>query len=511
MIWKHGGILLAISIGLTPASASAADPAPQPPPVQSVAPAPSEDAQPSRGNVVVAGRSIDYTVTPGTLIIRDDDGAPIASMFYAAYVADRPKGAPERPITFLFNGGPGSSSMFLHMGSIAPVRIEFPAGTSIAPAPYRIADNPYSLIDRTDLVFLDLVGAGLSRAIGKAKESDFWSVDQDIDAFARGIRRYLTINKRWNSPKYLFGESYGTTRATGLAYKLSTLSGGGIKLNGVILLGVNLNHGIYQPGFDEAYINWFPSFAATAWYHHRLADRPEKLEPFLTKVREWARGPYAQILAKGFEATDEERRTIARQYSAFTGLPEALILGADLRVEQATFRKQLLKDQGLTVGRLDSRFTGRDSDEQGSAPEYDATSSFNAGPFVTGLHHYLFDMLGYRTELEYRPHNYDHIRGRWDRSHTSPSGSKMALANTALDLAQTMRENRDLKVVVLNGYYDLATPFFKAEYDVRHMQIDRELQKNISFHYYESGHMIYTNTETMPDLRAALTSLYDDR
>lgn len=469
----------------------------------------TEAARAVRGKVAVAGRIIAYTVTPGTLIIRDGNGEPIASMFYVAYVADRSTRAPERPLTFLFNGGPGSSSMFLHLGSIAPVRIEFPESTAIPPAPYRLVENPYAMLDRTDMVFLDLVGGGLSRTLGKAKESDFWSVDKDIDSFARAIRRYLTLNRRWNSPKYLFGESYGTTRAAGLAYKLGTAEGGGIKLNGVILLGVNLNHGIYQPGYDEAYISWMPSYAATAWYHNRLANRPVKLEPFLSEVRDWARGPFAQVLAKGYDATAGEKLQIARQYSAYTGLPESLVLDANLRIEQATFRKQLLRDLGLTVGRLDSRFTGRDADSQGGVPEYDATSSFNTGPFVTVLNDYLFGTLGYKTDLEYRPHNYGNIQGRWDRSHTGPSGAKMPLANVAIDLSQAMRENRSLQVLIMNGYYDLATPFFKAEYDVKHMPIDVGLQGNITFSYFESGHMIYTNPAVMGEFKAVLDRFYD--
>ncbi|MBW8296294.1 peptidase S10 [Sphingopyxis sp.] len=478
-----------------------------------VVPAPSTDtetAHPTRAAVTVNGRVIRYTATPGKLIIRNDDGDRIASIFYVAYVADRAPGEAERPLTFLFNGGPGSASMFLHLGSIAPVRIDFPRGTTIPPAPYRIAANPYTLLDRTDMVFIDMVGAGYSRTLGKAKEADFWSVDSDIDAFARAIRRYLTINNRWNSPKYLFGESYGTTRATGLAYKLSRLDGGGIKLNGIILLGVNLNHGIYQPGFEESHIGWLPSYAATAWYHNRLTDRPATLEPWLTQVREWARGPYAAVLAKGHDATDEERGAIARQYGALTGIPEQNVLDAHLRIEPGAFRKLLLRDRGLTVSRLDSRLTGQDNSGLGGEPEYDATGSFNAGPFGTGINLYLTGQLGYATTLDYRPNIYSRIQGRWDRSHIGPTGGRMPLANTAQDLSRTMRENRFMKVLVLNGYYDLATPFFKAEYDIKRMQIDRELQRNIRFEYFGSGHMIYTNTEEMPAFKRALDRFYDE-
>lgn len=464
----------------------------------------------SRGTVTIDGRTVRYTANVGTLTVRDDYDDPIASIFYAAYVADRKPGEPERPLTFLFNGGPGSASMFLHLGSIAPVRIDFPHGPQPLSPPYRIGSNPYSLIDRTDMVFLDMVGAGYSRPLGKAKDADFWSVDSDIDAFARAIRRYLTVHNRWNSPTFLFGESYGTTRASGLAYKLAGLNGGGIRLSGVVLLGVNLNHGIYQPGFDESYVQWLPSFAATAWYHNQLATRPSSIEPWLTQVRTWARERYAAVLAKGHRATDAERREIAREYSAFTGLAERDVLDADLRIDPGAFRKLLLKDRGLTVGRLDSRVIGQDASNLGDVPEYDPAGSFNAGPFGAGINHYLTDRLGYRSDFEYRPNIYPLLKGRWDRSHVSPSGNRMALANTADDLARTMRQNRQLKVLVLNGYYDLATPFFKAEYDIAHMQIDRELQSNIRFEYFGSGHMIYTETGEMPALRNALDRFYSN-
>jgi carboxypeptidase C (cathepsin A) len=469
----------------------------------------TEDAQPKRGSVRVAGQTIAYTATPGTLVIRNDADEPVASMFYVAYVADRPKGSAPRPITFAFNGGPGSSSMFLHIGSIGPVRVSIPSTTPLASAPYDFVENEFTMLDRTDLVFLDAIGTGLSRAAGKGKEADFMGVDQDIRAFASGIRRYLTINDRWNSPTFLFGESYGTLRAAGLAYTLGGLAGGGIRVNGVILQGSNLNRALNVAGYDDFFVTILPSYAATAWYHNRLANRPATLEPFLSEVRAWARGPYAAVLAKGYMATAAERQDVARAMSGYTGLSEEFLLQSDLRVDLSPFRKELLRSQGQSVGRLDSRIVGPDVMAAGSEPDFDATSALNAGPFSSGIHRYLFGTLGYRTPLEYRPNNYARM-GKWDETHKAPGiPDRLAIANTALDLAQAMRENPHMKVLSLNGYYDLATPFHRAEYDTWHMSLPPALQGNVSFAYFEAGHMIYTNPQVLVSLKATLDRFYD--
>lgn len=468
----------------------------------------TEDAQPSRGSVTVGGRTIAYTATPGTLTLRNHDGEPIASMFYVAYVADHPKGAPQRPITFAFNGGPGSSSMFLHIGSFGPVRVEM-SGGPMPPAPYKIVDNRYSMLDRTDLVFMDMIGTGLSRAVGKGKEQDFWGVDADIDAFSRGIMRYLTINDRWNSPKFLFGESYGTARAAGLSYALGALAGG-VKLNGVILQASHLNRGLLLPTNEHNHVTDLPTYAATAWYHKRIPNRPNTLEPFLTEVREWARGPYATFLAKGYEATEDERKATAEIMNAYTGLSVEYLLASNLRVSPPRFRKELLRDKRRTVGRLDSRLVGVDTDAAGDEPEYDANVAVNAGPFVSGINRHLFGTLGYKTKLQYRPNNYANQAGRWEERH-KPAGAAqaVAMADLTVDLSRAMRENPYMKVLSLNGYYDIATPFFAAEYDLKHMQIEPVLQKNITFEYFEAGHMMYANPDVLPKFKAALDAFYD--
>ncbi|MFA7587084.1 MAG: peptidase S10 [Sphingomonadales bacterium] len=467
-----------------------------------------EQAHSSKGNVTVEGRRIDYTVTPGTLTLRNDKGEPIASMFYVAYVVDNGKAAPRRPVTFVFNGGPGSSSMWLHMGSFGPVRVDTPTDKAHPPAPFRIAANPQSIIDKTDLVFLDAIGTGLSRPVGKAKGTDFWGVDQDINAFASGIQRYLTINNRWNSPKILLGESYGTLRAAGLVNELQNR---GVEMNGVILLSSILNYGIRNPGYDRISVTYLPSYAATAWYHNRLPNRPASLEPFLTEVRAFANGPYLTALAKGDDLNETERENIARQMSAYTGLSPDYLLRNDLRVDLGRFRKELMRDQGRTVGRLDSRFLGIDMDEAGEQPEFDAADTAISGAYIAAINDYLFGTLGYKTDLQYRPNFYKEISPNWDQKHISPingGGRKMPAADTALDLARAMRVNPHLKVLSLNGYYDMATPFFGAEYDLKHMQLDPSLRGNLTFRYYESGHMIYIHPESMTALRRDLSEFY---
>lgn len=468
-----------------------------------------EDAQPRHGSVMTArGVRIDYVVTPGTLTIRNDAGDPIASMFYVAYTAPRARDGRERPVTFLFNGGPGSSSMWLHMGSWGPIRVDTPTASAYAPAPFNIGENRLTLLDDSDLVFIDAVGTGLSRAVGKAKPQDFYGVDPDINAFARAIQRYLTINDRWNSPKFIYGESYGTLRAAGLVYALQQR---GIETNGVVLQSSILNYGARQPGFDISAVRFLPSYAATAWFHNQLPNRPASLAPFLAEVRNWTRGPYLTALAQGDDLPDDQRLAIARQMSAYTGLSVNFLLHSDLRVDLNRFRKELLRDRGRTIGRLDSRFVGTDVDSAGDQPDYDVTDTSMSGPYVAALNKYLFGTLGYKTGLSYRPTFYEEIGGgHWDQKHRGPTGQTMALAATSLDLAMAMRQNPNLKVLSLNGYYDLATPFFGAEWDLSHMQIAPELRRNITYRYYESGHMIYIAPAAMAKMKVDLDAFYKD-
>jgi carboxypeptidase C (cathepsin A) len=466
----------------------------------------AEVAKVTHHTVAVGGRPIPYTATAGTLTLRDDDGKPIASMFYVAYVADHAPGAPPRPVTFLYNGGPGSASMWLHMGSFAPVRVRAPNVTNMAPAPYPYGPNPDSLIDKTDMVFLDAIGAGYSRPLGDTKGTEFWGVDQDIDAFARGITRYVSINHRWDSPKFLFGESYGTTRSAGLVYALQSQ---GMQFNGVFLLSSILNYGVRDAGFDHIYVTYLPSYAATAAYHKKI-PQPADLNAFLAEVRDWAAGAYQVALSKGSNISEAELDATARKMSAYTGLSVDFIKRANLRVDLSRFRKELLRDQRRTLGRYDSRFTGIDYDAAGENSEYDPSDTGIHGAYVAALHEHLEKDLGYTSDLNYWPSG-PGINRAWDWKHKAP-GSQFAsqVADTAQDLGLAIRENPHLMVYSLNGIYDMATPFFGTEYDLAHMQLDPTLRNNVRFAYYPSGHMVYLNQDALRQLKADVARFYDD-
>ena len=466
----------------------------------------AEVRQVSRHQATIGGKQIAYTATAGTLTLRSDEGAPVASMFYVAYTT----GDPHRPVTFLYNGGPGSSTVWLHMGSLGPVRVLTDSPQPTHNAPYGLANNDSSLLDKSDLVFLDAIGAGFSRPIGDAKLQAFWGTDQDIDAFARAIERWLTVNQRWNAPKFLFGESYGTTRSAGLSYRLQK---DGVQLNGVILLSSILNYGRRQPGFDQSLVNYLPSYAAAAAYHHRLAAQPADLTAFLKEVRDFARGPYAIALNEGQDLSEADRQAIAQKMSGYIGLPAGYILASDLRVPPGRFRKELLRDQRRTLGRYDARFTGIDVDAAGEEPEFDPSDTGITGAFVAAFHDYLTHDLGYQTELAYRPTYYAPPGVRWDFHHDTDDlggGGGTYDADVALDLSQAMRENPHLLLYSLNGIYDLATPFFGTEYDLSHMQLDPTVRGNLRFAYYPSGHMVYLNPDALRTMKADLARFYDE-
>jgi carboxypeptidase C (cathepsin A) len=453
----------------------------------------------------IGGKPVAYTATAGTLTLRDDEGKPIASMFYVAYAT----GDPKRPVTFLYNGGPGSSTLWLHMGSVGPVRVLTDSPAPTHNAPYEVVNNDSSLLDKSDLVFLDAVGAGYSRPVGDTKLAAFWGTDPDIDAFARGVERWLTINGRWNAPKFLFGESYGTTRSAGLSYRLQE---DGVQLNGVILLSSILNYGRRQPGFDQEMINYLPSYAAAAAYHHKLANAPSDLPAFLREVRAFARGPYALALAKGQELGDDERRAVATTLSGYIGLPVDYLLASDLRVSPSHFRKELLHDQRLTLGRYDDRFTGMDVDAAGENPEFDPSDTGITGAFVAAFHDYASHELGYESLMSYRPTYYS-SGVRWDFTHKAQglgNGGGDNQADVALDLSEAMRENPHMLLYSLNGIYDLATPFFGTEYDLGHMQLDPAVKGNVRFAYYPSGHMVYLNPDALKSMKADLAKFYDE-
>ncbi len=445
----------------------------------------AEQAQPSHHSIPFRGGTLSYTATPGTLTIRNDDGAPIASMFYTAYTLDRGKDAGPRPVTFLFNGGPGSSTMWLHMGSFGPMKVDASQPAAIAPAPFRVAPNPDTLLDKTDLVFIDAVTTGLSRPLGKAEPKDFFGVDQDLDAFTRAIQRYLTINGRWNSPKFVIGESYGTLRGAGLAYSLQQR---GVQLNGLVLMSTVLDIDMLFDKRDANYINAAPTYAAIAAYHNRLQTKPADLQAYLNEVREFSAGAYAVALEKGDAISPGERNAVATKLAGYIGVSPEFVLRKNLRVDAEGFRKELMRDQRRTVGRLDGRFMGEDADNAGDNTDYDPTDAGMSGAFIGALNDYLFHDLGYKTDLSYRPNNYAGIGGQWQWTRAR---SRQLAANTSVDLGEAMRRDPHLKLLSLNGLYDLATPFFGAEYDIKHMSLEPDRQANITYRYYPSGHMVY--------------------
>jgi len=379
----------------------------------------AEIAQTSEHVLRLGAKSIGYKATAGTLTLRADDGDPTASMFYVAYTVEPAKDAAQRPVTFLFNGGPGSASLWLNIGGFGPLRARTATPHATPPAPYTFEANNGTLLDKTDLVFLDAIGTGYSRVLGNAKYSQFWSVDGDVDAFARAIVRYLEINKRWNSPKFLFGESYGTTRAAALAYKLHIQD---IDLSGIILQSSLLNFSRLQPGMDELYIDSLPTYAAAAWVHGRAAGASSDENAFLDQVRAFARGPYAAALAKGDRISQEEEDAVAHQTSSYIGVSVEYLERIHLRVEMESFRKELLHDQGLIIGRFDSRFSGPDP---GTTGQYDpatddpATAGVN-GAYLAAFRNQLATDLGFTTSLSYRALYNAVIEPQWDMHHKAP-------------------------------------------------------------------------------------------
>ncbi|MBN3726480.1 S10 family peptidase [Burkholderia sp. Ac-20379] len=468
-----------------------------------VIPVPPETRSVTRHSIRLDGRTLDYTATAGNLLLRDDAGEATASVFYIAYTANG-KRAASRPVTFLFNGGPGAGTMFLMMGSFGPKRAHTASPAVSGPAPYDLADNPDSLLDQTDLVFIDAVGAGFSRPVGHATGKNFWGVDSDLNAFDHFIERYLTVYGRWDSPKYLFGESYGTARAAMLAHRLNDSN---IALNGVILMSSVLDSAAFSPGSDFESESYLPTYAAIAWYHGRLSPKPANLPAFLDEVRAFARGPYQQALAAGDALPDAERDAIAARIAGYTGLDVQFIKDARLRVGPSRFRKQLLRGESRSLGRYDARFEGIDYDDAGERPDYDASATSISSVFDAALHRHLAQDLDYRPTDRYRVFNDAALR-QWDWKHRAWWGEQLAVPYAAGDLAEAMRQNPKLRVMSLNGYFDLATPFYATEYALSHLGLDRSLRANLALRYYPTGHMIYLDDAALHAMKGDLARFY---
>ncbi|MDR3514107.1 MAG: hypothetical protein P4L73_20925 [Caulobacteraceae bacterium] len=480
----------------------------------------------SEGSVSVGGQRIDYQAVAGTIVVHpkgwDDAAAPApaddakkdadapdnpkaeASMFYVAYFK---KGAPsaDRPITFLYNGGPGSSTVWLHMGAFGPRRVVTRNDTHTPAAPYGLVDNAYSLLDVSDVVFVDAPGTGFGRIAGKDKEKAFWGVDADAYAFGQFVQGFLSQYARWNSPKYLFGESYGTPRSAVLVNALETDQN--IDFNGVILLSQILNFDLsadqpeLNPGSDEAYVTALPTYAATAWYHNRLqGQRPADLPAFLREVEQFATSDYATALQAGSSLDQARRQAIAERVSQYTGLPVAYVLKANLRVEGGEFEKTLQDPDGLTTGRLDSRFSGPSMDPLSKEADYDPQSAAIGSAYVSAFNDYVRRTLNYGKDKTYKSEI--DVGKDWRFDHQPPGASQAVpgILNVMPDLASAMKYDPDLKVMVNGGYFDLATPYYEGWYEMHHLPIPASLQGNIEYHYYQSGHMVYANEVSLKEL-----------
>jgi carboxypeptidase C (cathepsin A) len=478
-----------------------------------------DDRQVTQGSAVIGGKPVAYQAEAGVMVVHlkdpmDDDPPPprdertpappqppSATMSYVAYFRGD-KEDTHRPITFLFNGGPGSSTVWLHMGAFGPKRVVTADDTHSDAAPYRVVDNDYSLIDVSDLVFVDAPGTGFSHLRGADKEKAFYGVDQDAHAFANFIVEFLSRHRRWNSPKYLFGESYGTTRAAALSSILQNEKA--LDLNGVILLSQILNFDDsvdapqYNPGVDLPYLLALPTYTATAWYHHKLPNRPDALEPLLREVENFALTDYAQALAAGSTLSAERKTAIALKLHEYTGLPPDYIERANLRVNGGEFEKTLLGSE-TTTGRLDTRFSGPTLDPMSKEAEYDPQSAAISSAYVSAFNDYVRSTLKFGDKMTYKA-DID-VEKTWDFQHQPPGAPQKipGTTNVMPDLAAAMKQNPKLKVMLNGGYYDLATPYFAAIFELHQLPLAASLQQNIEMHFYTSGHMVYAHE---PDLKA---------
>ena len=450
------------------------------------------------------GQRVNYTATIGETILAADDGTQKAAIVTTAYIKDGRD--PARPVTFLFNGGPGSGSVWLQMGAFGPKRVAVPSDARDDGAPpYPIVDNPGSLLDVTDLVFIDPPGTGFSHLIGKTEGKEFYGVTADAKAVAEVIRRWLSDNNRWNSPHYLGGESYGTSRSAAVANQLANATYNDVGLNGIILISTILDFGAGAdtPGNELSVITNLPSMAATALYHGKATS--PSVEQFTDEARAWAIGPYATFLLKGQKAPPEERATIRRQLAHFTGLSETYLEQADLRVSPDRFYKELLRDRGLTIGRLDTRYTGKDYDNAGEGPDNDPSFYGIDAGYTAAVNSWERGTLGFVTNREYQ--SISNVIRDWDWK-IEGGRDNNAYLNLTPYLGTALRENKDLRIFVGQGYYDFATPFFAAEYALSRTGIP---QDRVEFHYYHAGHMVYIRDEDRAKLAADVRAFIRNR
>ena len=468
---------------------------------------PQDQLSITQHSVTIDQKEIHYTVTAGTIVLKEEqekgsksDGEKAkASVFFVAYTLDNTGDTAKRPITFSFNGGPGSSSVWLHLGVLGPRCVETDQQGNLLQPPYRLIENQYSVLDQTDLVFIDPISTGFSRVVQGEEAKQFHGFKKDIESIGDFIRLYTTRYQRWTSPKFLIGESYGTTRAAGLSGYLQERHG--LYLNGIMLISSVLDFQTirFMNGNDLPYILYLPSFTATAWYHNLLdAELQVDLQRTLKEVEAFAVGEYNLALMKGTDLPEDERQEITRKLVRYTGLPIDYIERADLRVSIMRFCKELLRAQGKTVGRFDSRFTGLDRDSVGERFEYDPSYTNILGPYTATLNDYLRSQLKFESDLAYEiltdrvhPWNYDTHQNQY--------------VNVTDTLRKAMTTNPYLKVFVASGYYDLATPYMATQYTFNHLGLDKSLQQNVSMSFYEAGHMMYVHQQSLIRLKKDLS------
>ena len=467
-----------------------------------------EQSSVTEHSIRVDGQTIPYKATAGTIILKDAKGEPTGSMFYVAYTRSDAQDMSRRPVAFFYNGGPGSSTIWLHMGAYGPKRVATVDAAPTPPAPYKLVDNEDTLLGVTDEVFIDAMGTGFSHALGKTENKDFWGVDQDVQAFAQFITTYITENNRWNSPKFLIGESYGTFRSAALGNYLQSQDN--IDLNGIVLMSSVLDLGTisFYPGEDLAYILYVPSYAATACYH-KVMSCPSDLDGFLEQARQFAETDYADALLKGDTLSQEERESVAKKLSQFTGLNEDYVLKADLRVNLPQFMEELQRAKGMTTGRLDSRFSGFSDDPLAEYAFSDPQSSALSSAYTAAFNQYIREDLKFGQNMTYEVEA--NAGASWDWKHSGGGGYGFpGSPNVEPDLVQALISNPNLRVEVENGIYDLATPFFETEYTMDHLDLPANLKSHVQLKYYDAGHMMYVSPSAHAKLTANVSAFIEN-
>lgn len=481
------------------------------PPADAETERPAEQAAPearsssTRHSVTIDGETIDYTATAGWLILENDDGDPIARFGYTAYTRDGVEDMSRRPLMFAYNGGPGSSSIWLHMGILGPRRVVVTDEGHSPPPPVERVENAYSVLDVTDIVMVDPVGTGYSLPLGDATGKDFWGVDQDIRSVGSFVAKYVSENRRWSSPKYILGESYGGIRTAGLVWHLQSVHG--MNFNGVAIVSpfLNMGSGIDGAGIDLPHVLYLPTLAATAWYHDAIPDKPEDLEAFHAEVERFAYDEYAPALLAGYVIDEDRKRSIAEKLSGYTGVSADYWMAADLRVSHQQFVQELQREDRLIAGRIDSRFVGPSVNPLAESMDYDPFFPAVGPAFTAAFLGYMHEEMDFGVDETYR------ISGGvedWDWQHQPPDTGGWAVpwANLRGDLAMAMTMNPGLHVLVQQGYYDLATPTLATKHDIEHLDITPEARERIRLELYEAGHMMYLHQESMEKFREDLTS-----